>query len=250
MTLVVFGSARSSPGATTTALAVASWIEGSVLVEADPDGGVLAVRYGLSREPGLVTLVASPSSKGVGLADHAQTLPGGALVVVAPESAERATHLWRVGGAGLVATLSAVRDRTVVVDAGRLGPSSPALSLVTHAAVVAVVVRPVAEELLAAADRVEALTGLGVRAGLVLVGDRPYSAIDVTAQLGCSVLGTVADDSRGADALRGSGSSRGVSRSMLMRSARGLAEHLAVQPPPGGGNGSPISLSEVEEVGR
>src|SRR3546814_11443072 len=50
MTLLVFGSARSSPGATTAALAVSSWIDRSVVVEADPDGGVVAVRYGLARE--------------------------------------------------------------------------------------------------------------------------------------------------------------------------------------------------------
>jgi hypothetical protein len=230
VTLLVFGSARSSPGATTAAIAVAAWIDGSVVVEADPDGGVLAVRYGLAREPGLVTLAATRSLGESGLLGHAQTLPGGTRVVVAPESAERATNIWRVSGSGLVAMLGSVTDH-VVVDGGRLGPSSPSLALLPHASVVAVMARPVPDELLAAADRVEAISALGARAGLVLVGDRPYTAGEVAAQLGCDVLGVIADDRRGAKALTGGASPRSVRRSMLMRSARGLAERLTATRP-------------------
>ena len=226
MTLLVFGSARSSPGATTAALAVSSWIDRSVVVEADPDGGVVAVRYGLAREPGLVTLAASRSLGEEGLLGHAQTLPGGTPVVVAPESADRATNIWRVSGSGLVSMLGSVDDHVVVVDGGRLGPSSPSLSLLPHASVVAVVARPEPDQLLAATDRIEAISALGARAGLVLVGDRPYTAAEVTAQLGCDVLGVIADDRRGAKALTDGGSPRSVRRSMLMRSARGLADRL------------------------
>lgn len=226
MTLLVFGSARSSPGATTAALAVSSWIGDSVVVEADPDGGVLAVRYGLAREPGLVTLAASRSLGEEGLLGHAQTLPGGTPVVVAPESAERTTNIWRVSGSGLVAMLGSVSEHVVVVDGGRLGPTSPSLSLLPHASVVAVVARPEPDQLLAAADRIEAISALGARAALVLVGDRPYTAAEVTAQLGCDVLGVIADDRGGANALTDGGSTRSVRRSMLMRSARGLAEHV------------------------
>lgn len=232
MTLLVFGSARSSPGATTAALAVSSWIDHSVVVEADADGGVLAVRYGLAREPGLVTLAASRSLGEDGLLGHAQALPGGTPVVVAPESAERATNIWRVSGSGLVAVLGSVDDHVVVVDGGRLGPSSPSLSLVPHASVVAVVARPEPDELFAAADRVEAISAVGARAGLVLVGDRPYAAAEVTAQLGCDVFGVIADDRRGAKALRDGGSPRSVRRSILMRSARGLAGRLTATPQP------------------
>jgi len=232
MTLLVFGSARSSPGATTAALAVSSWIDRSVVVEADPDGGVVAVRYGLAREPGLVTLAASRSLGEEGLLGHAQTLPGGTPVVVAPESADRATNIWRVSGSGLVSMLGSVDDQVVVVDGGRLGPSSPSLSLLPHASVVAVVARPEPAQLLAAADRIEAISALGARSGLVLVGDRPYTAAEVTAQLGCDVLGVIADDRRGAKALADGGSPRSVRRSMLLRSARDLAERLIAAPQP------------------
>ena len=58
MALICFASQKGSPGATLSALTVAAaWpnLAGrrKLLVEADPDGGVLAVSYRLGREPGL-----------------------------------------------------------------------------------------------------------------------------------------------------------------------------------------------------
>lgn len=226
--MIVIGSATGAPGATTTALAVAAWLDGAVLVEADPDGGVLALRYGLGLEPGMVTLGAASQSGTEGVLAHAQTLPGGTHVVVGPETAERATHLWRLAGPGLVRTLDSVADRTVIVDAGRLGPSSPALGVIDAAHAVAVVCRSVAEEVIAAADRVTLLGRDRTNVGLVLIGDRPYSATDIATQMDVPVFGTIAFDRRGAAALAGSSSSRALSRSALMRSARTLAESLAV----------------------
>lgn len=228
MSVYVFGSARGAPGATTTALAVASWLEDAVLVEADPDGGVLAVRYGLGREPGLVTMAAARGSGE--LLDHAQLLPGGSPVVVGPESATRAAHLWRLGGPGIVGAVAAA-GRNVVVDAGRLGPASPALPLVEIATSVGVVCRPVAEQLVAAADVVERLgrsdAAVGDAAvGLVLVGERPYGVAEVTSQLGCPVLGVVADDERAAGALGSERSARALARSALLRSSRALTANL------------------------
>ncbi len=150
MSMIVVGSVRSS-GATTLALALAASLERSVLVEADADGGLLALRYGLGREPGLLSLAASRQVSVDGILDHAQRLPGGLPVVVAPESPERATHLLRSAGARLGGLLAAIDGLDVVVDAGRLGPSSPALCLVPPASVALIVARPRAEELVAAA---------------------------------------------------------------------------------------------------
>jgi MinD-like ATPase involved in chromosome partitioning or flagellar assembly len=60
VTLVALASNRGSPGCTTTALALATaWppARGApLLVEADPDGGVLAARIGLGIKPGLIVL--------------------------------------------------------------------------------------------------------------------------------------------------------------------------------------------------
>ena len=59
MKVVALASVRGAPGVTTTSLLLASTFEDAPVVEADLDGGVLAVRYGLGREPGLTTLAAA-----------------------------------------------------------------------------------------------------------------------------------------------------------------------------------------------
>lgn len=221
MSLVVFASARGAPGTTTAAVAVAGWLDGSVLVEADPAGGVLALRFGLGREPGLLTLASNRSARS-DLPDHVQILPGGTRVIVAPESAGQVHHLWQVGARVIRDALRRSPD-PVIVDVGRLEPSSPAMGLMEDADVVCVVSRPVAEQLIPAASVVTSLD----RAGIVLIGEGPYTSAEVTSQLGVPVLGVIANDRRAAAALAQGGSGRAVTRSALLRSARVLAETLA-----------------------
>src|SRR5262249_57798282 len=62
VSLVVVAGGKGAPGATTTALGLASAWTGQrrVVVEADPDGGVLAARLGLGLAPGLMTVAAAP----------------------------------------------------------------------------------------------------------------------------------------------------------------------------------------------
>ncbi len=226
MSLVCFGSVRGAPGTTTAALAVASWIEQAVLVEADPDGGVLALRYALGREPGLVTLAASQTLEANGLRAHAQALPGGTPVLVAPESPEQATHLWRAAGGRLAALLAEPTDGHVIVDLGRVGLSSPANPLIGRADLLVLVSRPVAEEIIPTAERAIALGRDIANVGIVLVGERPYTATDVRMQLEVAVLGTIAFDPKGALALSGGRSTASRRRSPLMRTARVLAGDL------------------------
>ncbi len=62
MTLLSFCSAKSSPGVSTLAVALAhlrSAARPTVVVEADADGGVAAARLGLSYEPGFADLSAA-----------------------------------------------------------------------------------------------------------------------------------------------------------------------------------------------
>lgn len=229
MSLIVIGSTRSS-GATTVAMALAAWLDGAVLVEADPDGGVLALRYGLSREPGLLTLAAAREVDRHSLLDHAQPLPGGLPVVVAPESPERSASLLRTAGAR-VASLLARLDNHTVVDAGRLATTSPAAPFAPQASALLLVTRPRADELVAAAERLAALAAVtGGVAALVLAGAGPYSADDVTTQLHCPVLGTIAEDPRAARALAQGGSAKTLARSALARSARTVAKTLLALP--------------------
>ena len=156
MTAIAVGSVRSG-GATTVAMTLAAVLEDAVLVEADADGGVLALRYGLSREPGLVSLAASRQPPGDVVVDHAQRLPGGMAVVVGPESPERATQLLRSAGPRITALLSEPCPVNLVVDLGRLSPSGPGTALAAAAPLALVVARPYAEELIAAAERLASL---------------------------------------------------------------------------------------------
>src|SRR3546814_9009974 len=94
-----------------------------LLVEADLSGGVLAVRYGLGREPGLTSLAAANPTEEGGWLDHAQDA-GGVPVLVGPDSPEAAEALWRTAGERIVTVL----DRSegwAVIDAGRVWRRPP-----------------------------------------------------------------------------------------------------------------------------
>ncbi len=225
MSLIVVGSARGGPGVTTLALALAGWLRDAVLAEADACGGVLALRYQLGREPGLLTLAADRRAGSEEVLAHAQRLPGGMPVLVGPESPEQARLLWRRAGVHLVKALGAL-DRPVVVDAGRLDLTEHSDTLLPAASLVLLVLRGRAEELVAAAQRMRALAGV-VPVGLVLVGDGPYRAADVATQLRADVLAVLPEDKRTAASLEGGGLAPALHRSPLMRAARGLAEALA-----------------------
>ena len=227
MKTVALCSARGAPGVTTTSLLLASHLD-AVLVEADLAGGVVAVRYGLSREPGLVTLAAaSPAGPG-GWRDHAQDA-GGVPVLVGPDAADTAESLWRTAGERIVAAL----DRSegwAVVDAGRVWRRT---WIVDAADVVLVLARPNAEELVAATHAAAALNAPGTKApggrvGVVLVGEGPYRAGDIDDSLGAPVLAHLPADDGTAKHLRDGGTSgRALARSRLSRSVAGIVELLA-----------------------
>lgn len=67
------------------------------------------------------------------------------------------------------------------------------------------------------------------RLGLVLIGEKPHLAKEVAAYLDCEVIGVVADDPRAAEQLLAGTAARRLERTLFMRSARSLAEALAVR---------------------
>ena len=126
MALLALASNRGSPGCTTTALALAAaWplARGApLLVEADPDGGVLAARCGLGIKPGLIELCGRAR---VALTDDdvwsfAQELPCGVPVLVGHPAAEPCHAALRSAGAQLADYLAAMPERDAIVDVGRL----------------------------------------------------------------------------------------------------------------------------------
>lgn len=252
---IAFAAARSSPGVTTTALAFASVMGVRVLlVEASEDGGSLAVRYGLTLEPGLTTLAAATRHEvsSATISEHAQDLPGTESrlqALVGPPTPEAAQLLMRNAGDRLADVLTRVDDQVVLIDAGRLPAAPSTVPLLTSVDAVVLVARPRAEELATIAYRLPALRDLGLELRLVLVGDAPYGPEAVAAEIDLPVIGALADDRQTADAMAGIGSTRRLTRSPLLRSAATLLDHLTdtgeVKPRPASAPTAPTaSLTE------
>lgn len=227
MTVFVVGSVRGSPGVTTTALLLASCLDGGAMVEADLDGGVLAIRYGLGREPGLTTLAAAQTAEPGAWRQHAQDA-GGVPVLVGPDSPERASALWSRAGNQLAAALAS--SEAAVVDGGRLRPHAATTAVLAVASVVLVLARPVPEDLVGFSHRLPVLRRSTPEIGLVLVGRGSYPAADISAELGVDVLGELPEDRRALAMLTAhGGSARGLSRTPLARAARSLADELVAR---------------------
>lgn len=249
MSVLVIGSAKASPGVTTTSLALAAtWPPDRhvQIIEADPDGGVLAARQGIPSEPGLSTLaVSSRRSLSPGdLAAHLQSPDGSDVrLLVAPPAAEQARRSLRLVAAPLAAALPGLADTDTIVDVGRLRPDSDAMSLVEAADAVLLVARPRLDELQQLPARLRALRPTLARVGLLLIGGEPYPPAEVAVALAAEVVGVVADDRRAAEALGGAGGSAHLGRSPLMRSARNAGDAIRAWIASNGPVGSPVELS-------
>ncbi len=223
MKIVSLASVRGAPGVTTTALLLASTFADAPVVEADLDGGVLAVRYSLGREPGLTTFAAAGADDGNGWRSHAQDA-GGVPVLVGPDAPAASTSMWRTAGERITHKLVAT-EGVAVVDAGRLRSSVP---IVTSSDLLAVLIHPVAEQLVALSHLLPTLRqAIRGQVGVVFVGDGPYQSTEVERSIGVHVLGELPDDRDAAEALRNGGASRSrLSRSRLARAVGALGADI------------------------
>jgi MinD-like ATPase involved in chromosome partitioning or flagellar assembly len=236
VSLIAVGAGKDTRGVTTVALALAAvWPRARpvLLAECDPSGGSLAARYGLSTGPGLMTLAAAGRRQlhPGDVAGHTQVLPGGELeVLVGAARAEEAHALGRLWSS--LATVLAHLDGDVIADCGRLAPDSPAEPLLQAADLVLLVCEPTRDGVLHLQGRVEALTAQAVLPAVVLLGEEPYTAEEVRQALaqpagGAEVLGVVARDVDTAAVLAGRpGSTRRLTRSLLIRSSRALVDEI------------------------
>lgn len=232
MTTVALGSVKGAPGVTTTVLAMAAiWPPHRRLVvaELDPDGGVLAARRNLTFDPGLVSAVAAlRGARGVG--DHLQPLGEGVRALVAPSTTEQVRAAVTAAGDALLPALTDVGD-DVLVDAGRLGTTSPTLAIASAADVLLLLARPRVEDIVLVRDRVQVLQRSGAEPQLVLVDDGPYRSDEVAGAVGAPVLTRLPVDLRTADALNGRTPRHRVARSRLLRSASALVSGLLPEEP-------------------
>ncbi|MGH9187175.1 MAG: hypothetical protein ACRD0U_15380 [Acidimicrobiales bacterium] len=237
MGYLAFASAKASPGVTTTVAALAAtWPEGRdvLVVELDPAGGDLVVRFDLATDPGLVTLAAAGRrelDRGILLA-HTQPLmapaqPGGSrrLVLAGPVMAEQAVAALGAIKARLTEVLS-YPGLDVLVDCGRLDVGSPAERIATQADLLVMVMRPVVAEVHHLRARLSTLRPRAV--SLLSIGEGPYSVRELADAVGAAPLATLPLDHRAAEALTVGHPSalRVLRRSRLLRGARAVADGL------------------------
>ncbi|MGF1662538.1 MAG: hypothetical protein ACFCVG_08705 [Kineosporiaceae bacterium] len=239
--LIALLSAKGSPGVTTAGVALAAvWPQPAVLADLDPAGGDLAIRYRgprgepLDSDTGLISLAAAlRRGAAAPVADHVQAVGGGLPVlagVSGPDQLAGIGPVWQ----HLARTLRQ-SPTDVLADCGRVAGGSPAEPVVNAADLVVVLARAAAADLAHLRTRLAWLSSrpLAGPVGVVLVaaeGRRSAVATDVArliagAGLPAAVLGVLALDPRGADALAAADALR-ASRSSLVRSARALAGPL------------------------
>ena len=152
------------------------------------------------------------------------------LALIGVRGAEQSRVLDRfwTAFAGAMATED---ELDILADCGRLGPDSPAMSVVTKAHMTLLLTRPDVEGVVQAQLRATALQEAGVepeRLAVVVVGKDPYGEAEVAEALDIPVIGTMARDPRTAATLSGQKAGRRsrMSWSPLMRSSRILCHRL------------------------
>ncbi|WP_103501048.1 hypothetical protein, partial [Streptomyces sp. SM14] len=274
MALIAVAADKGSPGATTTAVALAAlWPRRALLAEVDPAGGDLVYRSarenGRPLDPGTGLLsLAATARRGIAaeqLWDHSQRVAGGLDVIVGLTSSDQGAGVsgqWGALGkafADLAQSPHQEAAADVIADCGRLGPDSPTLALLPHATVVLLVTRIQPENLAHVRERAVALNNklhgqqrgaaqIGKpQVGLVLVAD-PAQGGRIAGQVndmmaashaGARIAGLVADDPAGAEQLSGRRRGR-VDKSLLVRSVRKVVSDLHQtyrELTPGGGGG-------------
>ena len=230
--IVTVGSVRGSPGVTSWSLLLAAaWPAESaaerVVLEADPDGGVLGVRYGLGVEPGAVSLLAAlrHTLSSVPVEDHGRHL-GDVWVVPGPEAAERARSVWSSSAEAAAAHLVS-DDRLLLVDAGRLHSANPSRVFVGSSVMTVLVSGRRLEDLVQLPSRIASLPPTSGGIGVLVVGKSGYDRAELADFVGISELWTVdhhADLVELSGQLLGGGRGR---RSWLWRQAVDVARAIA-----------------------
>jgi MinD-like ATPase involved in chromosome partitioning or flagellar assembly len=231
MTLVGVLSLKGAPGVTTfSCLLAATWPEeGSlVVVEADPAGGDLAGRFGLSSALGWSSLSSAVrrSGRATPMAPHLQYLPGGLPVLVSGSSGDQADLTCEA--ADVVERESA--DGLAVVDLGRrTADGGTQEDWLGRCDISILVVSGDAAAALHARARSARLTeATGGRLGVVVIGSGARDSTEVGGFTGIPALGDVPFDPQSAAVASGaSGAGRRLERSALLAAVRRVADRLA-----------------------
>ena len=248
MSVVAFYAAKGAPGATTTAMLIASlWHRPTVLADCDPAGGDVALRLpdpdgrALHVDRGILSLLplARRPIASVMLLDHAQQVLGGGLVLAGlggPEQAAAAGAVWPT----LANAFVSLESHDVVVDAGRLDIRSAVLPIVYACDLAVCVLDASLPGVFAARARLRTLLPElarhehgGPRVGFVVRAARARDADSAAAALAqefsqLAYLGHLPEDPAGARIFAGEPVSR-PERTLLVRAGSELAGRLASQ---------------------
>lgn len=191
MALISVMSAKGAPGATTTSMLLANlWPAPSILVDADPLGGDVALRLPGEHGPldpgqGLMSLLPA-ARRGLEpqtVVAHAQTALGGQQVLAGlpgPEQAVAAAPLWP----SLAQAFARVPGVDVFADVGQVSSRSTHLAMVEASSALLCVYRPTAWSVIHTRRRLESLEqqvrDRQTRVGIVCVA-APGDSRDVAA---------------------------------------------------------------------
>ena len=233
--IIAVAGGKGSPGATALAALIAStWPhvdQPRVLMEADPEGGVLAARWhhslGVTHDPGLLSLAAARDGSALErVRQHGQPVRDGLELVAGPPGGAQAEACLRELGDGAA---EALRDAPVVciVDCGRLHPTSSALPLARAAEHLLLVTRPRLDEVVGLAPAAERLLVAGLTPTLVCIGTAPFAPAEVAEHVALPLRAVIADDPVALATLFAQGpAARRVVRSRLRKSVTALVATL------------------------
>jgi hypothetical protein len=245
--LTVLTSGKAAPGTTTATWALAfGWPRPVLAVDCDPGGGDMApgllagrvvtdrglLSWSTTARRGTPALTAAAA-----FADHAVALPEREHVWLLPgfttstQARSFTTDTWDRLALALERARAAL-GRDVLVDAGRLAGERACWPVIRAADRVLVAVRPSVRSVHAAHDATgllrEELGDLSTVSALV-IGDGDYRPTEIAAALDLPLAGTLPGDRTAAGVLSDGhrAGARALDRSALLRSATGLARHLA-----------------------
>lgn len=242
MALISFLCAKGAPGTTTTGMLLANlWPAPSILVDADPLGGDVALRLSAEHGPldldrGLMSLLPA-ARRGLEphvVLSHCQVAIGGQSIVAGlpgPEQAVAVAPLWP----SLAAAFGRVPEHDVFADLGQVHSKSTHLAMLEQSSAALVVFRPTAWSVVHTRRRLESLeeTLRARHVGVVCVATARESreAAVATESLLQGLTdwvhdyGVVADDK---DAVRmyDGGQVFRPERSLLVRSGRSIVQRL------------------------
>lgn len=253
MALIGVAADKGSPGVTTSAVVLAAvWPRPVLLAECDPSGGDLvywlpaASGERLDAQRGLLSLAvaARRGAQPQQVWDHAQRLPGGLDVLTGVATAEQGAGLEPLWGA-VGGVLSRVPQADVIADCGRLGPEGPLYELLAQSAAIVLITRDNLGEVVRLRERIGVLASalgkrgrIGTPIGVIVIAEHKHfhsSLAEVGQVVGhgkgqVSVIGGLAYEPKSARQLQGEWGGR-LDRSLLARTARDAASHLAVSLP-------------------